>query len=185
MNLYKLSNNTLINAPINLEVNGQLHSPVSDKVLMEQGYKPLRLANKQPIEWYENHDTSYIENDNEILEVVTISPIDNLKSKYLQRLNNDCDNAIISGFVFTDSDGVEHPVWLSMENQFNYSQLDRPCELKLGVEDWVNLTVKSELTRFKNGIKVFTHATLKACWVFKKAIKGMDDQQVYSYLKNL
>ena len=110
--LYKLSNNTLINAPINLEVNGQLHSPISENVLIEQGYKPLKKSEKQPIEWYEKHDTSYIENDNEILEVVTISPIDNLKSNYLQRLNNDCDNAIISGFVFTDSNGVVHPVWL-------------------------------------------------------------------------
>lgn len=187
MQLYKLSNNTLINAPVNLEVNGQLHSPVSDKVLMEQGYKHLRLANKQPIEWYEKHDTSYIENDNdnEILEVVTISPIDNLKSNYLQRLNDECDNAIIRGFVFTDSAGVAHPVWLSMENQFNFSQVDIPCELKLGIEDWVILTVQSELTRFKKEINEFIQATLKDCWVFKKAIDGMDDEQVYNYLKNL
>lgn len=185
MKLYKLSNGTLVNAPVNLEVNGQLHSPVSGNVLIEQGYKPLKQAEMQPIEWYEKHVITYIETENQIIENVTISPIDNLKTNYLQRLNNDCDNAIISGFVFTDSDGVVHPVWLSMENQLNYSQVDIPCELKLGLEDWVDLTVQSELTRFKNEIKAFIQTTLKACWVFKKAINGMDDQQVYNYLKNL
>lgn len=185
MQLYKLSNNTLINSPINLEVNGQLHSPVSDKVLIKQGYKPLKQAENQPVEWYEKHDVTYIEKENVIVENVTISPIDNLKSNYLQRLNNECDNAIIRGFVFTDSAGVAHPVWLSMENQFNFSQVDIPCELKLGIEDWVILTVQSELTRFKKEINEFIQATLKDCWVFKKAIDGMDDEQVYNYLKNL
>ena len=185
MDLYKLSNNTLINAPINLEVNGQLHSPVSDNVLIEQGYKPLKKAEKQPVEWYEKYDTTYTETENEIVENMTISPIDNLKSTFLQRLNNDCDNEIISGFFFTDSDGVVHKVWLSMENQFNFSQVDIPSELKLGVEDWVNLTDQSELNRFKKEIKNYIQDTLKKCWVLKKAIKGMDDSEVYKYLKSI
>ena len=72
-----------------------------------------------------------------------------------------------------------------MENQFNFSQLDTPCELKLGVEDWVNLTDSNELKRFKCEVKDFIQNALKKCWKFKKDIKGMDDEDVYKYLKNL
>jgi len=185
MKLYKLINGCLISAPATLVVNGETHAPVSDAVLIAEGYKPLTTADRQPIEWFERYAVRYVEESTTIREIVDIAPLDGLKNAYISRLNNECDAKIVSGFVFTDASGVAHPVWLSMENQFNFSQVEVPCELKLGQEDWIDLTAQNELTRFKKEVKQYITSTLQACWQPKKAIKGMTDAQVYTYLKTL
>lgn len=185
MKLYKLINGALVSAPNNLTVNGQLHSPASYEVLISEGYKPLTTAERPTIEWFERHVISYTEDDKSIFEQVTIAPIDNLKNSYIQRLNSECDVAIVSGFIFTDSLGVAHPVWLSMENQFNFSQVKIPCELKIGEFDWITFTEQSELDRFKDEIITYITGCLQICWKPKRDIELMDDAQVYTYIKSL
>lgn len=52
-----------------------------------------------------------------------LPPFDFIKELILDTVNNEVNEKIISGFVWTAGDGTKYNVWLSMENQQNYKAI--------------------------------------------------------------
>ena len=56
-----------------------------------------------------------------LARIVEYKPtLEEIKEMVLDAINKEIDHTILTGFVWTDGDGHEYPVWLSTENQFNY-----------------------------------------------------------------
>ena len=53
-----------------------------------------------------------------------LPPFEFIKELVLDTINNDVNDKIISGFVWTSGDGTRYKVWLAMENQPNYKAIN-------------------------------------------------------------
>ena len=49
--------------------------------------------------------------------------LDEIKEMIISAINEDVDETILSGFVWTAVDGTQYRVWLSLENQTNYKAI--------------------------------------------------------------
>ena len=53
-----------------------------------------------------------------------------VKNAIIADIDAQTDEKILTGFVWEDNDGVERHVWLSRENQSNYSEAQRLADKK-------------------------------------------------------
>jgi hypothetical protein len=117
--------------------------------------------------------------------------LEEIKEMVLDAINKEIDRTILTGFVWTDGDGHEYPVWLSTENQFNYkSAFDLavqtggamlPVTFKFGtVENPVyhEFATLEELQDFYLKAIAFIQATYQRGWVEKDSIDWSDYEQV-------
>lgn len=117
--------------------------------------------------------------------------LEEIKEMVLDAINKEIDRTILTGFVWTDGEGHEYPVWLSTENQFNYkSAFDLavqtggamlPVTFKFGtVENPVyhEFATLEELQDFYLKAIAFIQATYQRGWVEKDSIDWSDYEQV-------
>ena len=64
-----------------------------------------------------------------------------VKEAIIADINKRTDEKILTGFVYEDNDGVERNVWLSDENQRNYSEAQRLAAL-VGSKNYEPVTFK-------------------------------------------
>lgn len=100
-------------------------------------------------------------------------------------INAETDNKILSGYVWKDTSGTEHSVWLSMENQFNYKAAydlavqtggkTLPVQFKLGSDELPDIVVFSDLdtlASFVTDAMSYVQTTLSDGWERKEAVKN-------------
>lgn len=118
--------------------------------------------------------------------------LDEVKEMIISAINNDVDETILSGFVWTAGDGTEYKVWLSMENQTNYKAIYDlavqmgghgvlPVTFKFGtVEEptYHEFTTLEELQDFYIRAIQFIQATYQAGWAEKDSIDWSDYEHV-------
>lgn len=110
---------------------------------------------------------------------------DAAKKAVIADINARTDEKIISGFVWTPEGGDPIPVWLSEENQRNFSEAQRiastmpeailPVTFKLGEQAdetpiYHEFTTAEELTSFYLQAVAYINATLAAGWAEKDGI---------------
>lgn len=110
---------------------------------------------------------------------------DTAKKAILADINARTDEKIISGFVWTPEGGDPIPVWLSEENQRNFSEAQRiaaampdailPVTFKLGEQPdetpiYHEFTTAEELTGFYLQAVAYINAMLAAGWQEKDSI---------------
>lgn len=118
--------------------------------------------------------------------------------EYIQNLilnwhNEQIDRKILSGFKWTNAEGVEMPVWLSSENQFNYKAAydlavqtqgaSLPVQFKFGsTKNPVYHTFETleDLTNFYTSAMTYINTTLAEGWAKKDSV----DWTQYEELKN-
>lgn len=108
-----------------------------------------------------------------------------VKKAVIADINAQTDENIISGFVWTPEGGAPIPVWLSEENQRNFSEAQRiastmpeailPVTFKLGEQAdetpiYHEFTTAEELTSFYLQAVAYINATLAAGWAEKDGI---------------
>jgi len=184
--LYKLENNRLIESPSNIVIgNGAILNP-SEQQLRSAGYKDLIELTPPEIEWYEKLVCNYTEDDNSIFENWSVHPLEGLKELYKTKSNAKCDYTIAYGFVYIDDLGVHHRVRATETDQWNYfnSKEPFPCEIKLFEDDYYVFQTQTELDRFRIELENHILTALKTvCWQEKKAIYGLDNQEIYELLR--
>lgn len=119
-----------------------------------------------------------------LARIVEYKPtLEEIKEMVLDAINKEIDHTILTGFVWTDGDGHEYPVWLSTENQFNYkSAFDLavqtggamlPVTFKFGtVEEpaYHEFTTLEELQDFYLKAIQFIQATYQRGWMEKDSV---------------
>jgi len=112
--------------------------------------------------------------------------LEDVKKAIIADIDSQTDEKILTGFVWTDNDGVERHVWLSKENQSNYSEAQRRAEKK-GNKNYVPVTFKigedennaacyrtfetlDDLNNFYDGVYVHIQQCLAEGWQKKDAI---------------
>ena len=99
----------------------------------------------------------------------TIS-LDIVKTAILNDINNRVKTAIISGFTYEDK-----PVWLSEENQLNFSQAVVPATLKIGEQQdgtpiYETFDTKTDLKAFNEACTLWKQQCLSEGYNEKDAI---------------
>lgn len=127
-----------------------------------------------------------------LAQIVEYKPsFEEIKEMVLGAVNAEVDRTILTGFVWTDGEGNEYPVWLSTENQFNYkSAFDLavqtggamlPVTFKFGTVDepvYHEFTTLEELQDFYIRAIQFIQATYQAGWAEKDSIDWSDYEHV-------
>lgn len=67
--------------------------------------------------------------------------LEDVKKAIIADIDSQTDEKILTGFIWTDNDGVERHVWLSKENQSNYSEAQRLADKK-GSKNYTPKTFK-------------------------------------------
>lgn len=110
--------------------------------------------------------------------------LDEIRKIILETINNDVNEKIISGFVWTASDGTQYNVWLSMENQQNYKAIYDlavqtggegvlPVKFKFGTTEnptYHTFETLEELSAFYMQSVAFIQATYQQGWQDKDSI---------------
>ena len=96
--------------------------------------------------------------------------LDIVKTAILNDINNRVKTAIISGFVWN-----EKPVWLSEENQLNFSQAVVPVTLKIGEEEdgtpiYHQFDTAEDLKSFSDACNAWKQQCLTAGYAEKDSI---------------
>lgn len=113
-----------------------------------------------------------------------LPPFEFIKELVLDTINNDVNDKIISGFVWTSGDGTRYKVWLSMENQQNYKAIYDiavqtgghgvlPVMFKFGTTDnptYHTFETLDELGTFYMQSVAFIQATYQQGWQDKDSI---------------
>lgn len=111
---------------------------------------------------------------------------DMVKDAIIADIDSQTDEKILTGFVWEDNEGVERNVWLSRENQSNYSEAQRLADKK-GAKNYVSKTFKisegedkkafyrtfstlDELNEFYFAVYDYIEQTLAAGWIKKDSI---------------
>lgn len=109
----------------------------------------------------------------------------NVKEAIIADINANTDQQILSGFTWTPEGGAPINVWLSEENQRNFSEAQRiamimpdsilPVTFKLGEQEdgtpiYHDFTTSEELTSFYLQAVAFINATLAEGWLRKDSI---------------
>lgn len=117
---------------------------------------------------------------------------DYIKELILETINNDVNEEIISGFVWTAGDGTRYKVWLSMENQQNYKAIYDlavqtggqgvlPVMFKFGTTEnptYHTFETLEELAAFYMQSVAFIQATYQQGWHDKDSIDWEDYKHV-------
>lgn len=95
---------------------------------------------------------------------------DMVKAAIIADINERITDQIVGGMVFE-----EKPVWLSIENQINFSQATAPCRLKLGEEEdgtpvYHDFKTKASLKAFVDACLAWKDACLEAGRTEKEGI---------------
>lgn len=114
--------------------------------------------------------------------------LEQVKKDLYELINHETDNRILSSFVYTDPKGVNHSVWLSQENQFNYSAAVNAAQMfgdavlpqtfKFGTDENLDLytfTTKEELGQFF--LKTLKH--IQSCIEYGLSVKNSIDWDIY------
>ena len=93
-----------------------------------------------------------------------------VKAAIIADINERITNKIVGGMTFDDK-----PVWLSIENQINFSQATAPCRLKIGEEAdgtpiYQEFTTKTELKNFVEACVAWKQQCLSDGWTTKDSI---------------
>ena len=121
-----------------------------------------------------------------------LPPFEFIKELILETINNDVNEKIISGFVWTAGDGTQYKVWLSMENQQNYkaiydlavqtgSQGVLPVMFKFGTTEnptYHTFETLEELGAFYMQSVAFIQAAYQQGWQDKDSIDWEDYKHV-------
>jgi len=96
---------------------------------------------------------------------------DQVKAAIISDINARITDQIVGGMIFEDK-----PVWLSIENQINFSQATAPCRLKLGEESdgtpvYHDFETKAALKAFNDACLAWKDECLEAGRAEKE---GMD-----------
>lgn len=193
MELYKLQEGKLIQAPTNLEwiENDVLHceTPAQEATLLAHGWKPKESTEKPIVEWFEQLKPIYLENETTIFESFEVEPISNLRQLYTNHFNAICDNQILTGFYFKGMN-----LWLTTETQTNLSTdfLASVLLPTLAIYPKIYnfdgnlhfLNDLSELAELFNAAKDWKTQCLTECWN-NKVLNITDDLELYNYVKAL
>nr|DAY40863.1 MAG TPA: protein of unknown function (DUF4376) [Caudoviricetes sp.] len=114
--------------------------------------------------------------------------LEQVKQDLYELINHETDIRILSSFIYTDPKGVNHSVWLSQENQFNYMAAINatqmfgdavlPKTFKFGTDENLDLytfTTKEELGQFF--LKTLNH--IHSCIEHGLIVKNSIDWNVY------
>lgn len=114
--------------------------------------------------------------------------LEQVKHDIYELINHETDIRILSSFVYTDPKGINHSVWLSQENQFNYiaavnaaqmfGDAVLPQTFKFGTDENLDLytfTTKEELCQFF--IKAMKH--IQSCIEYGFNVKNSIDWDIY------
>ena len=85
------------------------------------GYGLKKVTGKTLYEWYE---TSFYKKQTSSIG------FQDVKQAIITDINNRITEQIVGGMTWE-----EKPVWLSIENQINFSQATAPCRIKIGEEE--------------------------------------------------
>ena len=109
--------------------------------------------------------------------------IEQIKKAVCDDINRQTDEKILTGFVWTPEGGEPVNVWLSTENQFNFSEADRkaeknpgilPLTFKIGEKDgdpfYHTFETYEELDAFYMQAFAFINQTLTEGWARKDGI---------------
>lgn len=142
---------------------------------------------KSNIESYSRSSSSHVyafdaqEREDGMVDYVELYSPKKLTKKELQNeiniyLNKICDEKILSGFRW-NVDGKDVPVWLSLENQFNYKALydmavqtngeSLPTTIKIGTDDkpeYVTFSTIDEFKEFTQGVLMYIQECIAECW---------------------
>lgn len=111
---------------------------------------------------------------------------DDVKDAILADIDAETDEKILCGFVWPDNDGVERHVWLTRENQSNYSEAQRLADKK-GSKNYTAKTFKisededkracyktfetlAELNEFYYAVYAYIEQCLADGWIKKDSI---------------
>ena len=72
---------------------------------------------------------------------VSLLSLANVKKAIIDDIDERTNEKILSGFVYKDNDGIDRNVWLSAENQRNYSEAQRIAD-KVGADNYEPTTFK-------------------------------------------
>lgn len=112
--------------------------------------------------------------------------LDVVKEAIIADIDSQTDEKILTGFVWEDNEGVERHVWLSRENQSNYSEAQRLADKK-GSKNYQPKTFKisededkkafyrtfntlDELNEFYFAVYDYIEQTLGEGWIKKDSI---------------
>ena len=193
MELYKLINGVLVNAPNSIEWddNGipKCETPATYDTLIQLGWKPKESSERPTIEWYEQLKTVYSENETTIFESFEVEPIQNLRMVYTDHFNAICDDKILTGFYFKGMN-----LWLTTETQTNLStdflasaifpeNTTYPKTYNFSGKLY-SLNNFNELAELFNAAKDWKTQCLRECWD-NKLLYITDDLELYNYVKSL
>ena len=135
------------------------------------GYELKSIEGLELSEWHEIYFPR---------KAVDLPSLDQVKKAVLEDIDRQTDANILNGYEFTP-DGVQEPivVWLSKENQTNFSEAHRlefvPIKFKLNETDeqqpiYYEFTTFAELDRFYKGGVQYINQCLNTGWARKDAI---------------
>jgi hypothetical protein len=113
--LYIIQDNKIIKQPNSLVVGDTTHSPVSETVLRNNGYKELKKDAMPTIDWYDRVVKSHTQDDDFIYEHYELVAAPNLSITHLQNELDKMNNILENGFSWEGK-----VVKLSKENQGDY-----------------------------------------------------------------
>ena len=135
------------------------------------GYELKQIQGSELSEWHEVYFTR---------KVVDLPSLEQVKKAVLEDIDRQTDAKILNGYQFTP-DGAQEPitVWLSKENQTNFSEAHRleivPIKFKLNETDdqqaiYHEFTTSAELDRFYKGGVHYINQCLNEGWARKDAL---------------
>jgi len=185
--LYILENNELIAQPKHLTIGNKTHSPVSDEVLRANGYRELKKDTLPTINWYENINTTYSEDDTTIYEHYEVVAGSQLGVIHLQNELEKMNETLENGFSWKDN-----VVKLSKENQGDYIAAfslikDSPDAFIPMVYTFKNNTkylmeTMEDVTLFTQQAFGFVSETLEVYRTEKDRIEAMSNDDIYAFL---
>lgn len=188
MKLYKLENNTLIESPSSIIIDGNGVLNPSDEQLKSIGFKELKYDEIKISEWYETIEEVYIEDSDCIYIDYNIIPKSNLLTEYSEHLALERDRVLENDFFW-----MGKCVKLSESNQRDYGIMYAllsnnksiiptfPCNFKNKTEHF--FADFDELNNFGIAVTMFVNEQLGIYReeIFK--IKDMSNTEIYEYLK--
>lgn len=188
MKLYKLENNTLIESPTSIIIDGNGVLNPSDNQLKSIGYKELKYNEIKILEWYETIEEIYTEDSDYIYIDYNIIPNSNLLTEYPEHLALERDRVLENDFFW-----MGKCVKLSESNQRDYGIMYAllsnnksiiptfPCNFKNKTEHF--FADFDELNNFGIAVTMFVNEQLGIYReeIFK--INNMSNTEIYEYLK--
>jgi len=186
--LYILKDGKLIKQPKFVIVKGDTHTPPSNEILRSIGYKDLKKDNMPTINWYENINTTYSQDDTSIYEHYEVVAGSNLAATHLYNELEKMNEALESDFSWKGN-----VVKLSKENQGDYIAAfslikDSPDAFIPMVYTFKNNTkylmeTMEDVTLFTQQAFGFVSATLEVYRTEKDRIEAMTNDEIYAFLK--